>query len=58
MSEEEWRKRRGKIAAAAAVSVMKSTSFIIDHNFIDDAKAMAKLAFLLITAKGLSGERR
>jgi hypothetical protein len=52
-----WEKRRGKIAAAAAVSVMESTMKLVDDVLLDDAKAMARLAFLCIVTKGLGGQR-
>jgi hypothetical protein len=58
MSEEVWKKRRGKIAAAAAVSVMESTMKLVDEVLLDDPKAMARLAFLCIIAKGLTGGQR
>jgi len=56
---EEWRKRKGKIAAAAAISVMESTMALVDYVLADDPKAMARLAFLVVLAKGLAaGERK
>jgi hypothetical protein len=59
MSSEEWKRRRGKVAAAAAVDVMESTMKLVDDVLLDDAKAMARLAFLCIIAKGLAaGERK
>jgi hypothetical protein len=60
MSEEEkWKKKRGKVAAAAAVDVMESTMKLVDDVLLDDPHAMTRLAFLVVLAKGLAaGERK
>jgi hypothetical protein len=55
---EEWKRRRGKIAAAAAVSVMESTMKLVDEVLLDDPKATAKLAFFVVASKYLAGERK
>jgi len=56
--EEKWKKKRGKIAAAAAVDVMESTMKLVDDVLLDDAKAMAKLAYLVVASKYLAYEIR
>jgi hypothetical protein len=56
VSEEWWKKWRGKIAAAAAVDVMESTMKLVDDVLLDDPKAMAKLAYLALTSKYLARE--